>query len=269
MQGPRLSSHYNRSFTVPAVPNQNQHDHQHDEQGDDNQNSVSPSHDLIVIIPSPSKLETIDSRDDRNNEDDETINRLDNVPDSNEEDGDGAMRKETAFQKMKRVVRRHFAFVGPGIIVVIAFIDPGNWVTDLQAGAQVRSLVYRSKLNSLTKLVLQFGYAHLFIVLAAGLIALFYQILCARLGIITGMDLAAACRFHLHDRPRHKMLIRWGVLYPLYAICELGIIFTDIAELLGSAIAINLLIPQIPLPVCVVLTAVDVLLILVLFNTVS
>lgn len=82
------------------------------------------------------------------------------------------------------------------------------------------------------------------------------------------MDLAAACRYHLYDRPQHKLLIRWGVLYPLYVICEIGIIFTDIAELLGSAIAINLLIPAIPLPVCVVLTAVDVLLILVLFNKV-
>lgn len=57
---------------------------------------------------------------------------------------------------------------------------------------------------------------------------------------LSGADLATHCRLALHDRPRHKMLYRWGILYPLYALAEIGIIFTDLAELIGSAIAINL-----------------------------
>lgn len=74
------------------------------------------------------------------------------------------------------------------------------------------------------------------------------------------------CRNALHDRPRYKMFYRWGMLYPLYAITELAIIATDLAELLGSAIAINLLFPAIPLYAAVLLTSTDVLLILLLFN---
>jgi len=70
--------------------------------------------------------------------------------------------------------------------------------------------------------------------------ALLFQILATRLGVATGMDLASHTRAALYDRPRHKLLIRYGVLYPLYVISELAIIFTDIAESLGSAIAINL-----------------------------
>lgn len=61
-------------------------------------------------------------------------------------------------------------------------------------------------------------------------------------------DLAVQCRLAFYDRPRHKLLFRYGLLYPLYAITELGIIFTDLAELLGSAIAINLFVRMIHLP---------------------
>lgn len=84
---------------------------------------------------------------------------------------------------------------------------------------------------------------------------------------MSSYDLATHCRFALHDRPgRFKMFYRWGLLYPLYAMAEAGIIMTDLAELLGSAIAINLLIPAIPLWACVLLTSLDVFLILLLFN---
>ncbi|KAL8279243.1 hypothetical protein RQP46_008280 [Phenoliferia psychrophenolica] len=138
-------------------------------------------------------------------------------------------------------------FVGPGIIASVAYIDPGNWSTDLQAGSA-------------------YGYSHLFIVLLVGFLALLFQLLATRLGCVSGIDLAEHCRLALHDRPTHKMLWRWGVLYPLYAFAEIGIIFTDLAELIGSAIAINLLIPKIPLWACVLLTSLDVLLILLLFS---
>ncbi|KAK4049425.1 Manganese transporter smf1 [Microbotryomycetes sp. JL201] len=144
-------------------------------------------------------------------------------------------------------IKRHAAFIGPGVIASVAYIDPGNWSTDLAAGSQ-------------------FGYAHLFIILLAGLIALLFQILATRLGTVSDIDVSTHCRLALHDRPRHKMFWRWGVLYPLYVLSEIGIIMTDLAELLGSAIAINLLIPQIPLWGAVLLTSGDVFLILLLFS---
>lgn len=67
-----------------------------------------------------------------------------------------------------------------------------------------------------------------------------YHALATADGLTGWPDLASHCRALLYDRPRHKLLIRWGVLYPLYVLSELGIIFTDLAELLGSAIALNL-----------------------------
>ncbi|KAK4056297.1 Manganese transporter smf1 [Microbotryomycetes sp. JL221] len=144
-------------------------------------------------------------------------------------------------------IKRHAAFIGPGVIASVAYIDPGNWSTDLAAGSQ-------------------FGYSHLFIILLAGLIALLFQILATRLGVVSDTDVSTHCRLAMHDRPRHKMFWRWGVLYPLYVMSEIGIIMTDLAELLGSAIAINLLIPAIPLWGAVLLTSGDVFLILLLFS---
>lgn len=106
-------------------------------------------------------------------------------------------------------------------------VDPGNFSTDLAAGAG-------------------YGYSQLCIVLMAAMMALLYQLLATRLGVVSGIgqlshfcghakigsdlcisDLASHCRLALHDRPRHKMLIRWGVLYPLYGLSELAIIFTE------------------------------------------
>ncbi|KAK4703241.1 metal iron transporter, partial [Phenoliferia sp. Uapishka_3] len=180
--------------------------------------------------------------------------------DESDEDLPQRKRREDASEKIRATggrlgkrrgwldkIKRHAAFVGPGIIASVAYIDPGNWSTDLQAGSG-------------------YGYSHLFIILLVGFLALLFQILATRLGCVSGIDLAEHCRLALYDRPKNKMLWRWGVLYPLYAMAEMGIIFTDLAELLGSAIAINLLIPKIPLWACVVLTSLDVLLILVLFS---
>ena len=76
------------------------------------------------------------------------------------------------------------------------------------------------------------------------------------------LDLAAHCRLLLHNRSKYTMLCRWGLLYPLYAFSEIAIISTDLAELLGSAVALNLIFPKLPLWGGVLLTAFDVLLIL-------
>ncbi|GAA5984827.1 hypothetical protein JCM5350_004250 [Sporobolomyces pararoseus] len=163
-------------------------------------------------------------------------------------EGGGADEKFNFQQRVWKVLKRHSAFVGPGVVASIAYLDPGNWSTDLQAGSA-------------------YGYSHLFVVLLSGLMALFFQILATRLGCVSDEDFATHCRIALHNRDsKYKMFYRWGLLYPLYVLSEIGIIFTDLAELLGSAIAINLLIPAIPLWGCVLITAGDVMLILLLFN---
>ncbi|KAG1886046.1 smf Mn2+ and Fe2+ transporter [Suillus subluteus] len=136
---------------------------------------------------------------------------------------------------------------GVGIVCSVAYFDPGNWGVDLQAGSQ-------------------YGYKLLFIVLLSGLFAAFLQVLACRLGVVTGLDLASHCRLLFYDRPRHKKLWRWGVLYPLYLLSEIAVISTDLAELLGSAIALTLLFPALPLWGGVLVTGADVLLILALGN---
>jgi hypothetical protein len=88
------------------------------------------------------------------------------------------------------------------------------------------------------------------------------QVLASRLGCVTGLDLATHCRLLLYNRPKYTRLWRWGVLYPLYILAEAAIISTDLAELLGSAIALCLLFPSLPLWGGVLLTASDVLILL-------
>ncbi|KAH9950957.1 smf Mn2+ and Fe2+ transporter-like protein [Amylocystis lapponica] len=141
------------------------------------------------------------------------------------------------------VVQHTTKHTGVGMICAVAYFDPGNWGVDLQAGSQ-------------------FGYKLLFIVLLSGVFAVYMQVLASRLGCVTGLDLASHCRLLLHDRPRHTLIWRWLVLYPLYALAEVAIISTDLAELLGSAIALCLLFPKMPLWAGVLLTASDVLLLL-------
>ncbi|ESK86095.1 transporter protein smf2 [Moniliophthora roreri MCA 2997] len=134
---------------------------------------------------------------------------------------------------------------GVGLVCAVAYFDPGNWGVDLQAGSE-------------------YGYRLLFVVLLAGLIAVFFQVLASRLGCVTGLDLASHCRLLLHDRPKHTFLYRWLGLYPLYILSETAIIATDLAELLGSAIALCLLFPKLELWHGVLITAFDVVLILAL-----
>ncbi|KAG9313960.1 smf Mn2+ and Fe2+ transporter [Chiua virens] len=146
-----------------------------------------------------------------------------------------------------RIYHHATKHTGVGIVCAVAYFDPGNWSVDLQAGSQ-------------------YGYALLFVVLLSGIFATFLQVLAARLGVVTGLDLASHCRLLFHDRPRHKLLWRWGVLYPLYALAEIAIVSTDLAELLGSGIALVLLFPALPLWAGLLLTASDVMLILAIKN---
>ncbi|CUA72446.1 Divalent metal cation transporter MntH [Xylella fastidiosa 9a5c] [Rhizoctonia solani] len=144
-------------------------------------------------------------------------------------------------------ITRH---VGPGVLASIAYFDPGNWSVDLQAGSQ-------------------YGYKLLSVVLLAGLGAILLQTMAARLGCVTGRDLAQHCRLLLHSRPKHKLWFRRALLYPMYVMCEVGIIATDLAELLGSAIGLSLLIPAIPLWAGVLITSIDVIFVLAMAPTSS
>ncbi|KAJ6520267.1 natural resistance-associated macrophage protein-domain-containing protein [Mycena sanguinolenta] len=134
---------------------------------------------------------------------------------------------------------------GVGVVCAVAYFDPGNWGVDLQAGSQ-------------------FGYRQLFMVLVAGLFAAVLQVLATKLGCVTGLDLASHCRVLLYDRPKHTLLYRRLVLYPLYFLSEVAIIATDLAELLGSAIALCLLFPKLQLWQSVLITALDVVFLLAL-----
>lgn len=130
--------------------------------------------------------------------------------------------------------RKLWAFAGPGLMVAVGYMDPGNWATDLAGGAR-------------------YGYTLLFVILLSNFMAIVLQHLALKLGIVTGRDLAQACRDH-YAKP---------VALALWVICEIAIAACDLAEVIGSAIALNLLF-GIPLVVGVVLTAADVLLILFL-----
>jgi len=132
--------------------------------------------------------------------------------------------------------KKALAFAGPGYLVAVGYMDPGNWATDLAGGAR-------------------FGYTLLSVILLSNLMAILLQGLAAKLGIVTGRDLAQACRDH-YSRP---------VSLALWVLCEIAIAACDLAEVIGSAIALNLLF-GIPLPWGIAITSLDVLLILYLQN---
>src|SRR6516225_7118785 len=128
--------------------------------------------------------------------------------------------------------RQWRAFVGPAILVSVGYMDPGNWGTDLQAGAQ-------------------FKYNLMWVVGLASLMAIFMQVISARLGVVTGRDLAQCCR------EWYPSWTRW----PNWLLSELAVAACDLAEVLGGAVALNLLF-HIPLFWAVVITGFDVLLLL-------
>lgn len=133
-------------------------------------------------------------------------------------------------------LKKLLAFAGPGYLVAVGYMDPGNWATGLAGGSR-------------------FGYALLSVILLSNLMAVLLQGLAAKLGIVTGRDLAQACRDH-YSPP---------VAFALWVLCEIAIAACDLAEVIGSAIAINLLF-GIPLPWGIAITALDVLLVLFLQN---
>ncbi|KAF8866872.1 natural resistance-associated macrophage protein [Acephala macrosclerotiorum] len=151
--------------------------------------------------------------------------------------GNGRGGVSRYFERAKKAMITYGKFVGPGFMISVAYIDPGNYSTDVVAGA-----TYRFKL--------------LFIVLMSNLFAIVLQSLCIKLGTVSGLNLAQACR---------EFLPRWMNIF-LYLMAEAAIIATDIAEVIGTAIAINLLIPQIPLVAGCALSIADVLLILLFYR---
>lgn len=132
--------------------------------------------------------------------------------------------------------RKLLAFAGPGYLVAVGYMDPGNWATDLAGGSR-------------------FGYALLSVILLSNLMAVLLQGLASKLGIVTGRDLAQACRDHYTPRTG----------FVLWVLCELAIAACDLAEVIGTAIALNLLF-GISLPVGIAITAFDVMIVLFLQN---
>src|SRR5438874_2726797 len=132
--------------------------------------------------------------------------------------------------------RKLLAFSGPGFLVAVGYMDPGNWATDLSGGAQ-------------------FGYSLLAVVMISNLMAIMLQHLCIKLGVATGRDLAQACRDH-YSTP---------TVWFLWILCEIAIAACDLAEVVGSAIGLQLLF-GIPLVWGCIITALDVLMVLWLQN---
>src|SRR5213596_154967 len=130
--------------------------------------------------------------------------------------------------------RKLFAFSGPGFLVAVGYMDPGNWATDLSGGAK-------------------FGYALLTVVMISNFMAILLQHLCIKLGVATGRDLAQACRDH------YSTLTVWS----LWILCEIAIAACDLAEVVGSAIGLQLLF-GLPLVWGCIITALDVLAVLYL-----
>jgi manganese transport protein len=132
--------------------------------------------------------------------------------------------------------RKMMAYAGPGYLVSVGYMDPGNWATDIAGGSR-------------------FGYTLLSVIMLSNLMAILLQSLCVRLGVATGRDLAQVCRDYFSPR----------VNFGLWVLCEIAIAACDLAELLGSAIALQLLF-GIPLILGVCIMAVDVMLLLLLQN---
>lgn len=133
---------------------------------------------------------------------------------------------------MRSVLKRFLSYCGPGYMIAVGYMDPGNWATGIEAGSK-------------------YGYSLLWVILLSNLMAMVLQHLCVRLGIVTQMDLAQSCR---------KRCPPW-LNYTLYAFAEIAMISTDLAEVIGTAIALKLLF-NLPITYGVLITVADVLLLL-------
>lgn len=139
-------------------------------------------------------------------------------------------------QRCAEVLSNYAKFIGPGVIVGVAYIDPGNYSTGIAAGSM-------------------FEYKLLFVILMSNIFAVILQVLCARLGAVTGLNLAENCREHLP---------KW-LNYTLYILTEIAIIATDLAEVVGMAISLDILF-GVPLTLGVLITVIDVLFVLLAYN---
>jgi len=144
------------------------------------------------------------------------------------------VHRTVSIPKSAGILKRLFAFAGPAYLVSVGYMDPGNWATDLEGGAR-------------------FGYQLIWVLLMSNLMAVLLQTLSARLGIVTGRDLAQACREN-YSKP---------VAFTLWILCEIAIAACDLAEVLGTAIGLNLLF-KIPLLYGVMITGFDTMLFLVI-----
>ncbi|KAL7622280.1 NRAMP-like transporter smf-3 [Parahypoxylon ruwenzoriense] len=146
-------------------------------------------------------------------------------------------QKKNPLRRLQHTIVTFAKFVGPGFLVAVAYIDPGNYSTDISAGAENQ-------------------FRLLFIILMSNLFAIFLQCLSIKLGTVTGLNLAEACR---------AFLPRW-LNYFLYFMAEAAIIATDIAEVIGTAIGLNLLFPRLPLVAGCAISILDVMIILFFYR---
>lgn len=146
------------------------------------------------------------------------------------------VHSSVSIERGKSNWRKFLSYVGPGLMIAVGYMDPGNWATDIEGGAR-------------------FGYTLLSVILISNIFAILLQYLSLKLGIVTNRDLAQACKDN-YSRP---------VAFVLWILAEIAIAATDLAEVIGSAIAINLLF-GIPLIVGIIITVLDVLILLLLQN---
>lgn len=145
-------------------------------------------------------------------------------------------QRSSLFHKPLSILRKYGKFIGPGLMVSVSYMDPGNYSTAVAAGSAHR-------------------YKLLFSILVSNFMAAFFQCLCAKLGAVTGLDLAQNCKRHLPP----------GLNITLYILAEIAIIATDLAEVVGTAISLNILF-GVPLALGVVLTVIDVLIVLLAYK---
>ncbi|KAK3371460.1 natural resistance-associated macrophage protein-domain-containing protein [Lasiosphaeria ovina] len=149
----------------------------------------------------------------------------------------GSVPTESDAKSAKARIWKFFKFLGPGAIISVAYVDPDNYQTAISSGAS-------------------FQFKLLFMVLFSNIIGIYIQSLCVKLGTVTGMDLA---------QMNHRYLPRWLEL-ALYVVAEASIIATDLGQVIGTAIALNILIPGLPLPAACVVSVADTLLILLFYT---
>lgn len=195
-----------------------------------------PGHTSRGLSESSRGIQMRRSNTSLNNMTDDSTDSNESTPLTASASGDPNKKPLSTWGNLMRILSKYGKFVGPGIMVSVAYMDPGNYSTAVSAGA-----MYQYKL--------------LFIIFVSNLFAVFLQVLCVKLGSVTGLDLAENCREHLPP---------WLSL-SIYIMAEIAIIATDLAEVVGTAISLNILF-GIPLFMGVLVTVVDVLIVLMAYR---